>query len=136
MSYEADKKNRKVVCIEDEPQMVDLLILILKTNGFEAFGALSGLDGLELIKSVKPDLVLLDLMMPEMDGWQVYQRMKDDEHMRAIPVIIVTAKAQPIDETLARSIAKVDDYVIKPFSPNALVQKINKVLGDSDKAPQ
>jgi two-component system, OmpR family, response regulator VicR len=64
-----------------------------------------------------PDLVLLDLMMPDMDGWEVYQQIKADEKTRSIPVIVVTAKAQSIDKVLGLQIAKVDDYIAKPFSP-------------------
>ena len=112
--------------------MIDLVTLILKNRGFEVMGATSGTQGLELIAAHKPDLVLLDLMMPEMDGWDVYQRMKADEHMRSIPVIVVTAKAQNIDKVLGLNIAKVQDYITKPFSPSELLKSINRVLGDPD----
>jgi DNA-binding response OmpR family regulator len=123
---------RKVICIEDDSAMIDLVTLILKNRGFEVVGATSGTQGLELIASHKPDLVLLDLMMPEMDGWDVYQRMKADEQMRAIPVIVVTAKAQNIDKVLGLNIAKVQDYITKPFSPSELLKSINRVLGEPD----
>jgi DNA-binding response OmpR family regulator len=122
----------KIVCIEDDAAMVELVTLILKNRGFEVFSANRGPDGLELIASSKPDLVLLDLMMPEMDGWDVYQRMKADDTMRSIPVIVVTAKAQNIDKVLGLNIAKVQDYITKPFSPNDLVDSINRVLGRSE----
>ena len=123
---------RKVICIEDDSAMIDLVTLILKNRGFEVLGATSGSQGLELISTQKPDLVLLDLMMPEMDGWDVYQRMKADEHMRSIPVIVVTAKAQNIDKVLGLNIAKVQDYITKPFSPSELLKSINRVLGEPD----
>ncbi len=123
---------RKVICIEDDPAMIDLVTLILKNRGFEVYGATSGPQGLELIGTHKPDLVLLDLMMPEMDGWDVYQRMKADEYMRTVPVIVVTAKAQNIDKVLGLNIAKVQDYITKPFSPSELVKSIKRVLGDPD----
>ncbi len=80
------------------------------------------------IKNERPDLVLLDLMMPEMDGWEVYQSMKAEETSRQIPVIIVTAKAQSIDRVLGLHIAKVDDYIAKPFSPQELMNSVAKVL--------
>ncbi|HLE03882.1 MAG TPA: response regulator, partial [Anaerolineales bacterium] len=91
---------KRVVCIEDEPEMIDLVRLILGRRGFEVVGANGGLEGLALVASEKPDLVLLDLMMPDMDGWEVYQRMKSDEALRDIPVVVVTAKAQSIDKVL------------------------------------
>lgn len=76
----------------------------------------------------KPDLVLLDLMMPDMDGWEVYQKMKADEATKATPVIVVTAKAQSIDKVLGLHIAKVDDYITKPFGPQELLESVEKVL--------
>jgi len=128
------KKIRKVVCIEDDAAMIDLVKLILKNRGFEVLGATRGPEGLELIASEKPDLVLLDLMMPDMDGWDVYQRMKADDYMKTLPVIVVTAKAQQIDKVLGLNIAKVQDYITKPFSPADLVKSINRVLGESDES--
>jgi DNA-binding response OmpR family regulator len=120
---------KKVVCIEDEPEMIDLVKLILGRKGFELTGAMGGREGLEAVRRVKPDLVLLDLMMPDMDGWEVYQQMKADAEMQKIPVIVVTAKAQSIDKVLGLHIAKVDDYVTKPFGPQELLQSVEKVLG-------
>jgi two-component system response regulator VicR len=122
----ADKKT--VVCIEDEPEMIDLVRLILGRKGFELIGAIGGMEGLEKMRESKPDLVLLDLMMPDMDGWEVYQQMKADDNLKDIPVIVVTAKAQSIDKVLGLHIAKVDDYVTKPFGPQELLQSVNRVL--------
>jgi two-component system response regulator VicR len=122
------KAKKTVVCIEDEPEMVDLIKLILGRKGFELTGAMGGREGLEVIRRVKPDLVLLDLMMPDIDGWEVYQQMKADEELKHIPVIVVTAKAQSIDKVLGLHIAKVDDYVTKPFGPQELLQSVEKVL--------
>jgi len=119
---------KKVVCIEDEPEMIDLVKLILGRKGFDLTGAMGGREGLEVVRRVKPDLVLLDLMMPDMDGWEVYQQMKADEDLMKIPVIVVTAKAQSIDKVLGLHIAKVDDYVTKPFGPQELLQSVERVL--------
>ena len=121
-------KAQKVVFIDDDEEMNQLLQLFLKKNGYEAIGAKSGLEGLALIEYERPDVVLLDIMMPGMDGWEVYQRMRADEIMRTIPVIIVTCKAQAIDKVLAMNIAKVNDYITKPFTPTALNESIHKVL--------
>jgi len=123
------EEKKKVVCIEDEPEMIDLVKLILGRKGFELTGAMGGREGLEAVRRIKPDLVLLDLMMPDMDGWEVYQQMKADADMQKIPVIVVTAKAQSIDKVLGLHIAKVDDYVTKPFGPQELLQSVEKVLG-------
>lgn len=123
---------KRVVCIEDEPDIIDLVRLILGRRGFDVVGANGGLEGLELVARVKPDLVLLDLMMPDMDGWEVYQRMKSDEALRDIPVVVVTAKAQSIDKVLGLHIAKVDDYITKPFGPQELLESVEKILGPID----
>ena len=118
----------KVVCIEDGREMIDLVQLILTRRGYEVHGALGGREGLALIEAVQPDLVLLDLMMPDMDGWEVYQQMKANEAMKDIPVIIVTAKAQNIDKVLGLHIAKVDDYITKPFGPSELLESVARIL--------
>ena len=123
------EEKKTVVCIEDEPEMIDLVKLILGRKGFELVGAVGGREGLETVRKLRPDLVLLDLMMPDMDGWEVYQQMKADDELKVIPVIVVTAKAQSIDKVLGLHIAKVDDYVTKPFGPQELLQSVNKVLG-------
>jgi DNA-binding response OmpR family regulator len=81
-----------------------------------------------LIRQEKPDLVLLDLMMPGVDGWEVYRQIKADDELKHIPVIVVTAKAQSIDRVLGLHIARVDDYITKPFGPSELLHSIDRVL--------
>ena len=81
------------------------------------------------MRELLPDLVLLDLMMPDMDGWEVYQQMKADQTTRNIPVIVVTAKAQNIDKVLGLHIAKVDDYIAKPFGPQELMDSVERIIG-------
>lgn len=120
---------KKVLCIEDDPEMIDLIKLILERKGFHFIGAVGGREGLEAIAREKPNLVLLDIMMPDIDGWDVYRQMKANEEFKNIPVIVVTAKAQSIDKVLGLHIAKVDDYVTKPFGPKELLRSIDKVLG-------
>jgi two-component system response regulator VicR len=117
---------RTVVCVEDEPEMIELFKLILSRHNYQVFGASSGKEGLETIAEVKPDVVLLDLMMPEMDGWEVFQKMKATQGLDDIPVIVVTAKTQSIDRVLGLHIARVDDYITKPFGPDELLASVNK----------
>ena len=119
---------KSILCIEDEPEMIDLMRLILGRRGFSVKGAAGGIEGLRMIRAERPDLVLLDLMMPDMDGWEVYQQMKAEENTKNIPVIVVTAKAQSIDKVLGLHIAKVDDYLAKPFSPQDLLSSVERVL--------
>jgi DNA-binding response OmpR family regulator len=121
-------KKKQAIYIEDEQEMIDLVRLILSRKGIEVRGANGGREGLDMIRQNPPDLVLLDLMMPDMDGWDVYQQIKADDATAGIPVIVITAKAQSIDKVLGLHIAKVDDYISKPFSPQELVESVDLVL--------
>ena len=117
-----------VVYIEDDPEMINLVTLILSRRGFLVKGAHGGHEGLELVNGEIPDLILLDLMMPDLDGWDLYQQLKANAKTRDIPVIVITAKSQPIDRVLGLHIAKVDDYISKPFHPEDLLNSIEKVI--------
>jgi DNA-binding response OmpR family regulator len=119
---------RRVLCIEDDAEMITLIQLILDGHGYEVAGVTSGSQGLAAARTSKPDVILLDLMMPEMDGWEVYRCLKQDAALSCIPVVIVTAKAQNIDRAMALRIAKVDDYITKPFAPQELVERVEAVL--------
>lgn len=119
---------QRILCIEDDPDMIDLIRLILERRGFAVEGADGGKAGLRAMQDRPPDLVLLDLMMPDMDGWDVYQKMKADVATRNIPIIVVTASAQAIDREFGLHIAKVDDYIVKPFSPQDLLARVDRVL--------
>jgi len=91
---------KTVVCIEDEPEMVELIKLILGRRGIEFVGAPGGSEGLETIRRLKPDLVLLDTQTP--DAWDVYFAMKADEELKHIPIQMITARAQGMDQVLGR----------------------------------
>jgi two-component system, OmpR family, response regulator VicR len=121
-------RSQSIVYIEDDIEMIDLVKLILSRRGFEVKGAHGGREGLDVVQQERPDLILLDLMMPDVDGWDVYQQLKANEGTQDIPVIVITAKAQPIDRVLGLHIAKVDDYISKPFHPQELIDSIDKVL--------
>ncbi len=123
-----EHQDKKIVYVEDELEMIDLVKLILSRKGYDVIGAAGGREGLDTIREIIPDLVLLDLMMPDIEGWDVYQQIRADENTKHIPVIVVTAKAQNIDKVLGLHIAKVNDYISKPFSPQDLVASVEKVL--------
>ncbi len=119
----------RVLCIEDDLEMIDLIRLILERKGIKVQSAVGGKQALEILsQDPLPDLILLDLMMPDMDGWIVYQRLKADVRTAHIPVIVVTARAQSIDRLIGLQIAKVNDYIVKPFSPHELLASVEKVL--------
>ena len=119
---------KRILCIEDEPDMIDLLRLILSRAGYEVIGAEGGEEALELANKQDFDLILLDLMMPKMDGWEVFRRLRAEGRNSKTPVIVVTAKAQQIDRVLGLYIVGVDDYIVKPFSPETLLERVEKVL--------
>ncbi len=123
---EIDKK--KIVYIEDDEDMIDLVKLVLGRGQFNLRGATTGKEGLDLLTQDPPDLVLLDIMLPDMGGWAVYQKIKLNPLLQNIPVIAVTAQNAPIDRVLGEHIAKVQAYVTKPFSPKELRATINEVL--------
>jgi two-component system, OmpR family, response regulator VicR len=117
-----------VVSIEDEPDMIDLIRLILRRRGYDVIGADGGRVGLEKVREMQPQLVLLDLMMPDLDGWEVYQQLKADPTTGHIPVIIVTAKAYGKERLSAVRSNEMDDYLIKPFGPAQLVESVERAL--------
>lgn len=121
-------ETKRIVYIEDDQGMIDLVQLILSRRGYEIIGVTGGREGLEAVSRIRPDLVLLDLMMPDIDGWEVYQQMKADEATKDIPVIVLTAKAQNVDRVLGLHVAKVDDYLTKPFAPQELLDSIEKIF--------
>ncbi|HIP86830.1 MAG TPA: response regulator [Anaerolineales bacterium] len=127
-----DNEAKVIVCIDDDPEIITLMGLIFRPQGFRLIGAVSGPEGLKVMRRVKPDLVLLDLMMPEMSGWEVYRQMQADEGLRHIPVVIVTVRAQPIERTIGLHVFGVEDYITKPFEIRDLVRSVRRVLGASD----
>jgi two-component system response regulator VicR len=122
---------KRVLCIEDHPEMIELIRLILGRQGFEVVGAEGGREGLQALHENPVDLVLLDLMMPDMDGWEVFRQMRANDRLKEIPVIAVTAKAQGVDRILGLHIAGMDDFITKPFGPRELVTSVERVLGIS-----
>jgi DNA-binding response OmpR family regulator len=121
-----------VLMIEDDEEMVALGELILAKEGFDVLSATSGAAGLDLLRDNDVDLVLLDIMMDDMDGWQVLEAIKADERLASIPVIMLTARHYLEDEEMtAKHASQFVSYVVKPFVVRELVQEVRKVLSDS-----
>jgi DNA-binding response OmpR family regulator len=120
----------KILCIEDDREMVDLLRLILEPKGFDFVSAEGGREGLDKVRAERPDLILLDLMMPDIDGWEVYRQLMADDELGNIPVIVVTVRTQGIDEALGLRLGEIEGYITKPFSPGELLDNIGRVLGE------
>jgi two-component system, OmpR family, alkaline phosphatase synthesis response regulator PhoP len=120
-------KHERIVVIEDEADIQEVIEHNLTREGFQVYASSDGENGLQLVKKESPNLVLLDLMLPGLDGLEVCRELKADPLTRAIPVIMVTAKGEESDIVLGLGIGA-DDYVAKPFSPKELVARVKSVL--------
>jgi len=118
--------SKKIMIVDDEPDTVDLVKLVLETEGFEVITAYSGSECLEKLKSEKPDAVLLDIMMPEMDGWEVFKEIR--RKFKDLPVAMLTVRNQDIDKILGLHVLKADDYITKPFGRKELVERVKKLI--------
>jgi CheY-like chemotaxis protein len=118
----------RILCVEDEAGMLDLLRLILETAGYGFLSAGDGLEGLEAMRREQPDLVLLDLMLPKLDGAGVLLHKKTDPRIKEIPVIAVTALASPFDQLMWKRHTEIREYVTKPFTRKDLLESIERVL--------
>ncbi len=121
-----NKTVKKIMVVDDEPDTVDLVKLVLETEGFEVITAYSGRECLEKLDKEKPDAVLLDVMMPEMDGWEVFKKIK--KKYKDLPVAMLTVRNQDIDKMLGLHVLKVNDYITKPFGRKDLVERIQKLV--------
>jgi DNA-binding response OmpR family regulator len=124
-------KHLRILSIEDDPEMRGLIQLVFERQGHRVIGAKRGDFGLEFLRSLKPDVLLLDLMLPDIDGWDIYQQMKNDEVLADIPVIIVSARSEEQDAAKGRHVIGNDRFVEKPFEVQQLIDTVNKVLSSA-----
>lgn len=118
---------RRIMVIEDHAQTRELLQYNLQAAGYEVRTAAGGEQGLEVMSRWRPDLVLLDIMMPELDGLEVCRRLKRISALRAVPVIMLTARGDEVDRVVGLELGA-EDYVVKPFSPRELLLRIKNAL--------
>jgi len=124
----APARNRKsVLVVDDERDLVDLITYNLQRNGFEPLAAYSGTEALEVAQRELPDLIVLDLMLPGIDGTEVARRLKADARTAQIPIVMLTAKGEETDVVVGLTLGA-DDYVTKPFSMKILLARLNSVL--------
>jgi two-component system phosphate regulon response regulator PhoB len=118
---------QSILIIEDERSLVDVLSFTLSNEGFEVISAMDGQDGLRRAQSALPDLIILDLMLPVIDGLEVCRQLRSDTKTRAIPILMLTARSEEVDEIVGFSMGA-DDYVTKPFKLKPLVHRIRALL--------
>lgn len=121
---------KKILIIEDESDICNILAFRFKKNGFEVFCAKGGKEGLDKARVYRPDLILLDLMLPELPGEQVCKEIRKDVNIEKIPIIMLTAKDSDVDRVVGRVIGA-NYYMTKPFDINELLDKVGKLIGTS-----
>jgi len=114
--------------VDDEIYIVHILDFSLGMEGYEVLTALDGEQALEKARAEKPDLIVLDIMMPKLDGYETCKRLKADPEVKDVPVILLSAKGRNVDQKVGFEVGA-DDYITKPFSPRKLVERINAILG-------
>lgn len=119
---------KRILLVEDEKDMVYAVTLQLEANNYEVLTAHDGQEGLEKAKKEKPDLIILDLMLPKMDGYKVCGLLKADTRYNRIPIIMFTARAQESDKETGKEVGA-DAYITKPFEQEMLFAKIQELLG-------
>lgn len=120
---------RKILLVEDEKDLVETLTFRLRAEDYEVIKAYDGQEGLDKAHSESPDLIILDLMLPKLDGYKVCRMLKFDNKYKHIPIILFTARAQESDKKLAEEVG-VDAYINKPFEPQILLAKIKELIKD------
>jgi len=120
---------KKILLVDDETDLVEMVKMRLEANGYEVVPAYDGQDGLEKARSLKPDLIILDLMLPKMDGYKVCRMLKFDEKYKNIPIVLFTARVQEADQKMGEEVGA-NAYITKPFEPQALLDKIKELLGE------
>lgn len=120
--------NKRILVVDDESQLVDMIKIRLEANGYDVITAYDGQAALDKARKEIPDLIILDLMMPKLDGYTVCRMLKFDAKYKKIPVIMLTARAQDKDKELGKEVGA-EAYVTKPFEPADLLSKIKELLG-------
>jgi len=127
-------QKKKILVVDDEKDLTALVSLHMKMAGYEVLSASNGEKALVVARQEKPDLIILDLMLPKIDGWEVCRRLRQDPEIKNVPVIMLTARAETEDK-LKGFEAGADDYVTKPFSPRELIARVKRVLARAEAEP-
>lgn len=118
---------KRILLVDDEKDLSYAVALQLEANNFEVLLAYDGQEALDKARKEKPDLIILDLMLPKIDGFKVCRMLKLDEKYKNIPIILFTARAQESDKEIGREVGA-DSYITKPFDPHEILSKINELL--------
>jgi len=119
---------KKILVIEDEEDIANLVKLVLETEDFEVQTVLDPLSAVETVKRYQPDAILLDLAMPRLNGWEIFKLVRNDPDIPQVPIAILTAKAQALDEMVGLHVMKADAYITKPFGKQELIDKTHELF--------
>ena len=120
----------RILVVDDEIYIVHILDFSLGMEGYEVITALDGEQALEKVAAARPDLIVLDIMMPKLDGYETCKALKSKPETKDIPIILLSAKGRNVDQKTGFEVGA-DDYITKPFSPRKLVERINAILGQT-----
>ena len=120
--------NKRILVVDDETELVDMVKMRLEAAGYDVLTAYDGQEALDKAKSENPDLIILDLMLPKIDGFKVCRMLKFDEKYKNIPIILFSARVQDADKKMGDEVGG-DAYITKPFEPQILLSKIKELLG-------
>ena len=126
--------SKKILIVEDEKAILELVTLYLEKEGFRPLTAMTGREALKKVKDEKPDLIILDLMLPEIDGLEICKQLRSVPETAMLPILMLTAKAEESDTIVGLELGA-DDYVTKPFSPKAIIARVKALLRRIDRAP-
>ena len=121
-------ENPTIVCVEDDRDALEFVRLALRNSGYTFIGVTDPREALEVLKRYTPDVVVLDIMMPDVSGWDVFRRMQTEARLRDVPIIVVTARGSQVDRIFGEQVAKVHAYIQKPFDADELRHSIATAL--------
>jgi two-component system alkaline phosphatase synthesis response regulator PhoP len=124
---------KKILVVDDEEYIVELLQMNLKQQGYVPICAYSGIEAIEKAQKMKPDLILLDIMMPDMDGFETCRKLREDHLLKNIPIIMLSAKSEETDKVIGLGVGA-DDYITKPFGIRELLARINAALRRAERS--
>ena len=123
-----DKKPKKILVVDDDPGLIKLVAELLKSKAFDVVTAADGLDCMVMVKKEKPDLIVLDIMMPEINGYNVCRNIKFDKEFKETPILLLTSRDQELDPNIGQMMNI--DYLHKPLNRELFFEKINQLLGE------
>ncbi len=124
----------RILVVDDDKQIVRLVKTYLEDSGFSVLTAFNGEDALHLVRRERPALIVLDIQLPERDGWEITRRVRADDHLAAIPILMLTARVQDTDKILGLELGA-DDYLTKPFNPREVVARVRAILRRTQQLP-